>query len=333
MKKLLMILLALTMVMGMVACGGEKAPDGYMSATCEGEIFSLYVPQSWKDNSKSGLSSASLDNEGVMVSAFTKTYEETDLPLAEYVELTIAGFESTLKEFNIVTEAKETVLASFPAVSFEYTVVSEEKAVKFRCIVAKTENAFTTLLFCAAEDVFGNFTEDFDGIAEVFTFHKEAGSAENLFVFKDEYTPDGFQLASGSQYEFRFFVPETWTVNTKADIPTAIFSATDLSNVTLNSFAVSGKITCGQEYWDSFVESYDYDIVDLEIKNKMRMGGYEAMSVEYVTHIGSSEYHIRQVFISTYTMVYILTYTSDAEHYSTHMRDVDKMIQEFEFKN
>ena len=332
MKKLLAILLVLATLISLVGCGAEKAPEGYMSVSRKDEIFNLYVPKSWKDNSKSGVSGASLESDGLVVSASTQAVEGRDLPLSEYVTLVTSNYEKTLLGFAMDSEPKETVLGSFPAISFTYTATSEKKTVKFQCVIVKTKGAFTTVTCCAPEESFAKFAGEFEGILSVFTFRDAAGSEEDLFVFEDENTPDGFQLASGSEYEFRFYVPKTWKVDTKADIPTAVYSTSDFSNVTLNSFAVSGQIKNGEEYWNAFKENYEYDIVEGNIMDKLRMGGYPAMSVEYVTHIGGNEYHVRQVFINTYSMIYIMTYTSDAERYDTHMRDVDRMIQAFEFK-
>ena len=58
MKKLLIILMVLATLLGVVACSPSDTPDGYTLVSREDEIFNLYVPSSWQDNSESGISGA-----------------------------------------------------------------------------------------------------------------------------------------------------------------------------------------------------------------------------------------------------------------------------------
>lgn len=333
MKKILAALLVLVMLVGTVACSSDKVPDGYMLVSLEDEIFDLYVPQTWQNNAASGISSAYYaQGSGIIVSATSQKAGTTGIALSDYVDVVLESYQNTLVDYEQVTEPKNTTLDSFAAATFDYKAKVAEKTVLFRCVIAKNENMFTTLTYCAPEADFESLLSDFEGIVEVFRFRDFEVETDEPFIFRDEHTPAGFKMASGSKYEFRFFVPDSWDVDVSAAIPTANYSATELSNVSLNSFMVMENVKNGKQYWEAFKANYDYELTEVSVDENVKMGGFNAMAVEYVSKIASFEYHVKQVFITTSNMIYIFTYTSDAENYARHMDDVNSMIEVFEFK-
>ena len=333
MKKILAALLVLIMLVGAVGCSSDKAPEGYMLVSLEDEIFNLYVPKTWQNNASSGISSAYYaQGSGIIVSATSQRSGVLGVELSDYINAVLDSYESTLVDYEQVTEPKSTTLDSFAAYTFDYKAKVADKTVLFRCVIAKNENMFTTLTYCAPEEEFESLLSDFEGIVDAFRFRKFEVETDEPFIFKDEHTPDGFKMASGSKYEFRFFVPESWDVDVRAAIPSACYSATELSNVSLNSFLVMENIKNGKQYWEAFKESYDYELTEISRNENAKMGGFDAFEVEYVSKIADFEYHIKQVFITTSNMIYIFTYTSDAENYALHMDDVNSMIEVFEFK-
>ena len=334
MKKILAALLVLVMLVGTVACSSDGTPDGYMLVSLDSEIFNLYVPKTWQNNASSGVSSAYYaQGSGIIVSATSQKAETTGIQLSDYIDAVIDSYEETLVDYEQMTEPKTTTLDSFAAYTFDYKAKMGENIVRFRCIIAKNENVFTILTYCASEDEFEQFLSDFEGIVDAFTFREFEGEADSPFIFRDEHTPDGYTIASASQYEFRFFVPDSWTVDTGATIPSAYYSETELSNVSLNSFMVREDIKSGKQYWENFKENYDYGLTEISVDEDFKMGGFNALAVEYTTEIADGDYHIKQVFITTSTMIYIFTYTSDAESYALHLDEVNAMIEVFEFKN
>ena len=333
MKKILAALLVLVMLVGTVACSSDETPDGYMLVSLEDEIFNLYVPQTWQNNASSGVSSAYYaQGSGIIVSATTKKTGTTGIQLSDYIAVVIESYENTLVDFEQVTEPKTTTLDSFAAYTFDYKAKVGENTVRFRCIVAKNENMFTILTYCAPEADFEQHLSDFDAIVDVFAFRSFEVETDPPFIFRDEHTPAGYKMASGSQYEFRFFVPDSWSVDVGAAIPSAYYSATELSNVSLNSFMVMEGVKNGKQYWEAFKSNYDYSLTEISVTENIKMGGFDAYAVEYTTEIAGFDYQVKQVFITTSTMIYIFTYTSDAEHYALHLDDVNAMIEVFEFK-
>lgn len=333
MKKILVALLVLVMLMGTVACSSDGVPDGYTSVSRDDEIFDLYVPNTWQNNAASGISSAYYaQGSGVIVSATSQRAGTTEIALSDYVAAVLESYAGTLIDYEQVTEPKNTTLDSFAASTFDYKAKVGEKTVKFRCIVAKNENMFTTLTYCAPEADFETHLADFDGIVGAFSFRDFEVETDEPFIFRDEHTPDGFKMASRSKFEFRFFVPDSWDVDIHSTIPSANYSDNELSNVSLTSFMVNDKITNGKQYWDAFKASYDYELTEVSVDENVKMGGFDAVAVEYVSKIAGLEYYVKQVFATTSNMIYIFTYTSDAEHYEAHLEDVEDMISLFEFK-
>lgn len=333
MKKILAALLVLVMLVGTVACSSDKTPEGYMLVSLEDEIFNLYVPQTWQNNVSSGVSSAYYaQGSGIIVSAMSQKTGTTGIQLSDYIATVIESYETTLVDYEQVTEPTTTTLDSFAAYTFDYKAKVGENTVRFRCIIAKNENVFTTLTYCAPEAEFDKLLPDFDGIVDVFTFREFEVETDPPFIFRDEHTPDGYKMASASQYEFRFFVPDSWSVDVGAAIPSAYYSATELSNVSLNSFMAMDSIKSGKQYWEAFKANYDYNLTEISVNENLKMGGFNAYAVEYTSEIAGFDYHVKQVFITTSTMIYIFTYTSDAEHYALHLDDVNAMIEVFEFK-
>lgn len=334
MKRILATLLMLVVLLGTVACSPkeEDEPDNYMLVSLEDEIFNLYIPKSWQNNSASGVSGgyASLASR-VMASASTITLP-VDMELSDLATSVVESYKGTLEEFEQVTELEETTLGSFAAYKFDYTTKSMETTMKFRCVLAKNQNTLTTLSCCAPEADFDTHATVFDEIASFFTFREFEDDQTDGVILKDENTPDGFFLASRAKDEFRFYVPDTWTVDMTGGLPKATYSKTDFSNVTLSSYAVQEGVTNGKEYWNVFKNVYSYDITEVSSDENAKMGGYDAYAIEYITDFSGIKFYTKQVFLATPSLIYIFTYTSDSIHYEDHLADVDTMLSMFEFK-
>lgn len=345
MKKVLAALLCVVTLLCCVSCSAGKDPyDGYMLASLPDEMFDLYVPKNWQNGVENGVSGGyssggmSTIGSGVMANAAVFEAEE-GTALADFVKTVIAEYEETVPAFRQKTEPVEATLGELPALSFEYTMhwsdqtAEEEMTLRFRCTVAQKAGSsmFAVLSCCAPEDIFDMRTQEFDDIAAFFAF-RDAPVGGNTVAQKDENTPDGYQLASGSLYEFRFYVPETWKVKEGGNLPSATYSNEDASNVSLTTFRMTPSVTDGKSYWESFKANCEFPLSDVVEDENAKLGGYAAYGVEYTMAVKDVNYKIRQVFLSGGSMIYIFTYTSDEAHYAEHMDDVENMIKEFEFK-
>lgn len=335
MKKLLMILLVLAMLMSTVACS-SGAPDGYTSVSREDEIFDLYVPSSWQDNSASGISSAYSSLGSAVMASATTQYVADDITLDEYLEAVLQSYESTLPGFKKLSEPAATTLGSFAAYRFDYQIKSNELTTSFRCTVAKNENYFTILSCCAPEADFADNAETFDEIASNFAFRelpKEPETeTEEPFIFVDEHTPEGFHLASHSKLEYRLFVPNTWIIDTKSGMPSAKASNTELSHISMTTIVRRDGITNGKEYWEMFKKNYEFELTEIATDENAKLGEYTAFAVEYTNNILGLKYHNKQVMLTTSDIIYVLTFTADDSSYDKYLSDFDTIASMFEFK-
>lgn len=336
MKRLIAAVLMLLMMLGAVSCVKTKdVPDDYMSVSHADEIFNLYVPKSWQSNMDSGVSGGySSLTTGIMASASTLSGYET-VTLEECAKATVESFEATLTDFKKLTDFQKTTLGSCAALRFDYSMLSSGRTLHFRCTLVKKDDTLTVLSCCAPEESFESNETVFDDIALYFSFRDPSEiekETEEPFVFEDENTPAGYQLAARSKYEFRFYVPKSWTVDTSGNIPSATASATDRSNVSLTSFTVKQGVMNGKEYWENFKKDYRFELNEIATDENAKLGDYNAFSAEYTATVGENTYHVKQVFLTTASIIYIFTYTSDEAHYAEHLEQVDTMLSLFEFK-
>ena len=335
MKKLIAVLLLLVMVFGVVSCGEKVTPpSGFQLASVENAPFYLYVPNSWTSNVASGISSAyCVAGNRVLVSAFAQQADEsTSLEL--YTAKTLESFQRTLEGFELVSKNfEETTLGSYSAYCFDYKAISDNTDMKFRTYVSKYDEGFTVLTYSAAEEVFSKFETDFNEIVAKFTFKVENKNNESPKVIEPvQEEIDGWQLASGEEYEFEFFVPKSWTVDKESEFPVATCSseAGDNSNVTVMSYVLTEPMTA-KDYWEKTKSELSYDYEVLAIDENAKLGGLSALSVEYKTGLVDMMYHIKQVFCATSNMVYVFTYTSNETFYEKHLNSVDAMLNMFVF--
>ena len=344
MEKIISAILLLSMLLTcLVACGADNAPQGYQLVSGEDEIFELYAPKTWVSNLASGVSGAYYSlQDNIVVSAKT-IRNATNYTLGEFMTLAIESFEA-MDGYELVSSYESTMLGGEPAYVMEYKATIKEKdengavkdvIYKFRSIIVKFEATLTMLVYSAPVDKFDTAIADFDGIVASFAF-KSFGDGEietdDFTVLVDENTPDGYQIASKDKYEFRFYVPLTWTVQRRTYNPTAYFTKNDLSNVSISSKVMVDGVVDGATYWEYYTETTSFKLSDIVIDENAKMGGYDAYAVEYLATASGFKYMIKQVFLPVGNMIYIFTYTSDRIHYDKHIDDVNAMIELFEFK-
>lgn len=319
----------------------ESTPDGFSIASGNDEIFKLYIPSTWIADASSGAAGAhSSKNIKNIVSARTLR-QAKNYTLGEFTGITVESFEK-LNGYELVSEPSLTALGGQEAYVIEYKAIITETVndkpadvvYKFKTFVAKLEATFTILTYCAPENEFNATLEEFNSIVEKFEFK----SYEDGEIEKDDFmdtttnAPEGYQIASNDKYEFKFYVPITWTVQRRAYNPKAYYSATDLSNVTINTVKTDEYVYDGKTYWEEYSASTSFEISEVVIDENAKMGGRDAYSVEYSQKISGTTYKIKQVFLAANSVIYVFTYTSTVANYNRHLEDINKMIEMFELK-
>lgn len=319
----------------------EPAPEGLLTASGSSEIFKLYVPSTWVANSSNGTAGAyASKNTKNIVNARTLR-QAKNYTLGEFMTITQESFEK-MNGYEVISMPSDTTLGGKEAKVTEYkatiTETVEDKPIdvtyKFKTYIAKFEATFTILTYCAPENEFDITLEDFNTIVEKFEFK----SFEDGEIEKDDFmdtttnAPEGYQIASNDKYEFRFYVPITWTVQRRTYNPKAFYSMTDLSNVTINTNKADAYVYDGKTYWEDYIATTTFEISDVVIDENAKMGGLDAYSVEFSQKISGTTYKIKQVFLTVNSVIYVFTYTSTMANYSRHLDDINKMIEMFELK-
>ena len=149
----------------------------------------------------------------------------------------------------------------------------------------------------------------------------------------DPETPNGMQLVSDDNVAYRFYVPQTWTVNT-VDPPSAYFSMTDKSNVLVTTFNVE-EPTKLDDYWTTCDTNYKAQFTEYAVigeKQTFTVNEQNAIQYVYTFKTDGVDYKVMQTLVGHSGSIYIITYTSVPENYDLHTEEMDSIIGAFVFR-
>lgn len=333
MKKLTALLLALLLTLFAASCAADSdTPENMHSATASGEPFILYVPNHWTSNTVSGISSAYYSpTEKILVSARYCTPADPALTVAAYMDACIAGYTASLQGFALTERIDNTVLANEEAVKITYKITEDGK--EFTCfqITVKHGTDMVSLHgYCPTERQ-ELVQADYDSIAANFVLCEKADP--NGAEVVDKKTPEGMEIASADQLEYRLYVPKLWICNAEDGVSEAYYPESERSNVTVTSYAPSDSIS---------VQSY---FAQCEAEYRTTLPGYERLSetertvaersaytYTYRTVVDGVEFRIMQTLFAYDSMIYSFTYTARVELFDSHMADVEAMLNAFSFR-
>ena len=339
MKKIISLVLALLMVLATLVSCGSDVPNGLKSVTVAGEPFILYVPESFSDNTASGVSSAyykSVEND-LIVTARHFTPADSEMTLDAYMSFCADSYAESLEGFEKTSEIAGDVLYGVDARRLEYKMTEGDKTYTVVQRTVKHGGDFVSLVMYAAGEGMSVYADFIDAIVENFTL-TEKKAAENTPKV-DKNTPEGMQIASSDIVEYRFYAPLSWVCDADSKISEAYYPETEKTNVTVTSYSPSAEERdmllidyvkkCLVDYRTS-INNFPNEIIvrDLEVAGK------EAKSIEFSAAYGETTYKIRQVvfYASEVGLYYSLTYTATAAKYAQHMADFDAMIAAFTFR-
>ncbi len=344
-KKIISCFLLLIIMLSAVACSGGNAPKGMKSATLEGEYFTLYIPESWIDNTASGTSGGYYSAvEFLSVHARYRVLSEgetLDLYAARCLSSAEAEFAS--EDYKALTEAPEgTTLDGKNALSISYTLNkkgSDGKSVKVRVIQVSAlhKGGIVSLYTYCPDKQYKDRSEALEAIRSSFKLTDGGNASAEAVV--DKSTPKGMQLASDKGIEYRFYVPLSWECNAENSISEAYVKA-DNSSVTVTSYTPDGdtsKISAKSFFEDTVEPSLEKEILGYKREGeptKRKISGYDAYLYTYTTGAYGKDIKILQAVIkhasdSTY---YSITYTAEAAVFDSHMEDVGKIFDNFKFR-
>lgn len=346
------ILVALMILTLFVACAqNDDTPDGYQLVACEGDKFRLYVPtQGWSPNTTGGVTSAFFSmNENSSVAVYVAD-DAAEMSVEEYWEKCNLTFEKELDEYSFSGKSESVVLGGQPAKKYVYSAkvtlteygVAETATYKFMTVLCRYEGEMYVFVYSAPEEYYDSHIQDVEGdeagkgIIPYFKFADPYSSGKTKEYSDKVEVPEGMKLISTDERPYRFFVPESWKVNDRADISAAYFSDTDSSNVSLQFHIIDNDRidTTVEEYFAECEKTYKniYASYALESAEDITMDGVAAKKYTYTVVSGGVEYKQMQAIVEKGGAFYVLTYTALAENFESHINDVEKMIASFDIR-
>ena len=331
-KKIVALSLALMMLLFAASCAkqDENAPENMKSATLAGEPFILYVPTNWNLNVGSGVSGAFVSpNDKTMVTARYYT-PDAEMTVDEYVTLCADGYKF-MPDFTIV-KREPAVLGGKDAVKLTYTVTDGDRPMTCFQITALHGGDMISLHGYCATESWELRTEEFQKIASSFVLCEKSNPQGEEFT--DKNTPDGFEIASAEQIEYRLYVPKTWICDAKSGISEAYYPESEKSNVTVTAYTPTQSISV-QEFYASCEEEYRTTVPGYERTAEpieRKVGGRTAYTYTYRATVDGVEFRIMQTLFAYNEMIYSFTYTAITANYDLHMADVEAMLDAFRFR-
>ena len=346
-KILAVLILCVMLISTFSACSEETdAPDGYQLVACGGDKFRLYVPtQGWSPNTESGTTCALFSTDPyIAINVFTAD-DAGEMDVDAYWAYSENNLKTELGESNysfVGVEPKAT-LGGQPAKKYVYTAKigfygDEAVDYKIMTILCKYKGEMYVFTYSAPDgehyDMCLGEIEGEGGILDFFRFDVPY-SGEGK-VYPDVETPEGMKLISTDERPYRFFVPENWKTNEKAEFSAAYYSSSDSSNVSVQYLMVSEQEIdkTVDEYFAECEERYKKVFTSYELLSAedITMDGRAAKKYTYKIVSGGIEYKQMQAIAVKGGVFYVLTYTALPENFDSHLGDVNKMIEHFDIR-
>ncbi len=347
---LLTALLLLASLLTLASCSSnDGVPKGYQLIACDGDNFRLYVPtQGWMPNTAGGVSGAFYSSYETVTVSVHKIDGAGEMTLSEYWTDCQDKLSEQYKSFKYLGGETKGVMMGGKEAQKHYftadiTVVEDGKSAedtyKFLSVIAKYEGDIYMLVYNAPEEQFDNFIEDVEGndksegIIPYFEFAKPYAAEEKEYSDKAD-VPEGMKLISTDELPYRFFVPDSWTVNDRAEFPAAYVSDSDSSNVNAHMYMSGSEEVSVEAYFADCEKRYkelfqDYVLVS---SKDIEMDGASAKEFVYTFTSGGVSYKQLQAIVLKGAVYYTVTYTSTPESFDEHLPEVNKMIESFDIR-
>ena len=342
------IIICLMLVSALASCSQDTTPDGYQLIACEGDEFRIYVPTQWLPNIQGGITSAIYSSDQNSTVSVYVADDAADMTAEEYWLLCDERYKAELEGYSALDKSEKTVLGGSPAYKYVFSAKSTftesadgaETAVtyKYMQVMTRYKDKMYVLIYSSPEKYYDSHIAEVEGnsngegIIPYFTFAEPYHSDENDKKYESNVTaPDGMKLISTSARPYRFYVPQSWTVNNRTESTAAYVSESDSSNVNVQMYMTNDESQTVEEYWTECEESYKKlfeSYVLIEAKD-VKMSDLDARQYTFSVKTGGVEYKMTQAIVKKGAMFYCVTYTALPENYDKHISDVNKMIENF----
>lgn len=344
------LLLCVMVLLGLTACvnrGEEDIPDGMQLATAKGADFRLYIPTTWNINTAYGISGGyfNLSKQSTVsvvkydvpaeISVIEGAKERIDAYWSTYCKTVLSGqsLSGSFAELEISTPA---VLGDVNAYRYYCKGIVNGAELHFVQVVGERAGAFYVFSFTVEVSRYEELIEHAEQMLAEFHFADPYEPELHAKPLEGGDAPAGMKLASNDDVAYRFYVPESWSIDQSQRI-FAAYLESDRSSVSVvpympettmtpaEFFEMSRQMmleTSGEDGFETFVEA-----------ETVSMGGKNALSYCYRFRVGENDYYYKQVIVAHKSMVYSLTYTAPSKAaFDAHLADVDAIIAAFAFR-
>lgn len=177
MKKILvkslaaLLLLTLTLC-ALAGCKDSAVPDGMQEVTAGnyGELYHLYVPETWISQASTGVSGARANTDDSNV-AVTLSFPGEELTFEAYWNACCAQYEKVYTDLQVDAEkCVDTTLGGKNARQYVFSGTLDGVQYKYLQIFAAKDNTIYTLTYTATAERFDTHLETVESIRAAFVF-------------------------------------------------------------------------------------------------------------------------------------------------------------------
>ncbi|MBQ6701337.1 MAG: hypothetical protein IJN17_00100 [Clostridia bacterium] len=151
--------------------------------------------------------------------------------------------------------------------------------------------------------------------------------------------PEGMKaLESTDKLEYNIYVPYGWTQDLSTGAVSAYAGSSDLSSIVMTQYTYDTQEAKDLlEYTNNYTDELSKTFTDFKLAEDSPLGttldGLPAYKIEYTGKLAGKEYKFMQVIcLKGGATIYFFTYTSLSTVYDSHLDDVNKILDNFDFK-
>ena len=334
--RILTLLLTAVLCTGLMACGSnEDIPQGMQLAVCRGATFRLFIPTTWTPNTNSGVSSGFFSLTELSMVSVTESPTTPEMTPETWWNQCEAAYQK-YPGYNVVS-SDESFVGDVKAYAVLFDLNYSGKACRFLTVIAVREQKVYTILFSFTAEKYDSFASDRDKILSNFRFGEPYESGKTKQIPTHVTLPAGMQLASFDEGAYRLFVPQAWVLNTKDGQTSAYVSETDRTNVNMGAYMPEQEKMSIAEFWELAKADYaeklsGFTVLEEQIYDSAKdenweilLGGRIADRFVFSAEVDGVTYRYCQYVCAYASMFYILTYTSTADLYDTHLGELEQI--------
>lgn len=341
MKRLLAAFIAfitLFSVLSMTACQGNDAPKGMQLVRGGEDVgYNFWGPEEWAVSNYGNIACTFASK----IDMSSMTFVETEKPastIAEYFESekTKFPYEITVSvdgedcNFGNANKNAKKYIYSYTYKDFSYTcmqifVTNSDRFYIFTYTASNVERS-------EGKSYYEYYLDKVTAVIDAFEF---TGTPIKEDAEKNyEYDSDGYKLISDKTLAgFKMYVPDSFKVDYASSLVSA--SHTDGTNFTMAQATYTGVYST--DYWEARKKNINSfannSLVEIEVGKEVNLEDIVwAFSYEYTYVFEGVTYHVYQVqIVASATTGYVFTYTATEELYNTHLTEMEKVLNKFEY--